>query len=145
MEGLPIDTEWLEELPEELAKEAHELLSQFTTAALWMKTAMERKDSDLHEQGHMAWGLASSLLHGSYLIAQIESARGGEIGINHDVLEGVQRSMFSGLIVACVRYGQSHPNTFLEFNHEEIAEMLRGLEHPGEGGGAGTEPTNDQQ
>jgi hypothetical protein len=138
-DGFPIDADWIGELPDHLAAQARELIDGFTTASLWLKGAVERDhDDEVHLQGFLLLGLTNMLAEGSLRIAQIESARAGDVGIRADILEAVQRSMFAGLLLSGIRFGQQHAEAFLEYRPGDFAGLLEDLKKlQGEAGEAG--------
>lgn len=144
--GMPLPTEWLEELHFEVNKDAaKELLTAFNSAAIWLKFALDKPEDDmLHDQAHVIVGLTDTLVKGSLLIAQMETAKHGELGIEGEILETVQRSMFAGLILAGIRFGQNHPEGFLEFDPRTIAATLAAVLEELVRGGEAEDSTDDE-
>lgn len=137
--GMPLPVEWLDDLHSDESREyAKELLDSFNTASLWIKYALDKPEDDpMHDQAHVLIGLTDTLVRGTHLIAQIETAKHGDLGINVELMQVVQRSMFSGLLLAGIRFGQQHPEGFLEFDPEVITATLQAvLEELSKGGEA---------
>lgn len=139
-DGFSMDNSWMEELPPRLRETGHQLLEGFTTASLWIKGALEREEEDtVHLQSLLLLGVSNMLTEGSIRIAVIESARAGEVaGIRPEILEAVQRSMFASLLLSGIRYGQEHPEAFLEYQPADFARLIEELiEDAKKGGEAG--------
>lgn len=127
MSAIPLDSSWMDGAPEHVKETAAELLTEFNSAMLYLHAATQRPESDyVHEAAHAVLGSVDSLINATFRIAQIETAKSGELGINMQVVIAVQRTMLSAFTLAGIRYGQRHPDAYLaeEIHPGEIEEAI---------------------
>lgn len=143
--SLPLQIGWLEATPEVIQQQAKEILEHFNQGMLYLQTL--KADTPTHEhdddgdcnidptqlpikvqQGAMLVGLTNTFIEMSMAMAHMETYKAGRgIGIDPEVLQDCLRSLFSGVMLMCIRYGQSNPLAFTEFegNEQALAALMQ--------------------
>lgn len=148
MVELAMESGWIADAPQHVQDSAKELLHQFSLASLYLSGVGERVPNHQHDGGEcqlegilrrdmesatMLVAVADTI-HGAILrIGLIESIKKTtNMGMDLDILRDVGRSVLSALLLAGIRYGQEHPNAFLQGVEEsdlasELERVLAGL------------------
>jgi hypothetical protein len=136
LEGFSADVGWLNSLGNDGRKLARGMLDSFSSCSMFMKAAIEKEDAAVHDEANALMHVVHMILDASFRMAQIETAKAGDLGLDLQIVQNVQQSLISAMVLAGIRYGQENPSALMggpitQMLDALVQEVMRSLTEEG--------------